>query len=290
MTDGIFIVGAGAVGGSLAVALVKKRVPILGIVDPNIERAREIAEAAGGAPHFGNLPGRITGAGTVIVAVPDPLVSAVAQNARDLGRYNRTQVWLHVSGTLSAAALAPIDGSVRAIGTFHPAAVFAPERITEIRPGTCFAVQGDDEAMKIAGELARNLGGKAVGVPTALRPLYHAATVLASNYVVALLAEARSLLARAGLAEESVEPLLASLAASAVERAAEIGIDASLSGPIRRGDDDTVALHLDALKDNAEAKEIYGVLGRAAVRLANRTGRVDAAALRTIASLFEDER
>ncbi len=288
MTEGVFVIGAGAAGGSLAVALAQNGVSIRGVVDSVHQRAREIAQAAGGAPHFDSLPGEIVNAEIVIVAVTDSLISRVAQSARDLGRCANNQVWLHVSGALSADALSPLAGCVGALGTFHPARVFAPGRITEIRTGTCFAVQGDDAAVEAATKLALALGGEAVEVPAAARPRYHAATVLASNYVIALLAEARSLLARAGLTEESVEKLITSLAASAVERAGEIGIDASLSGPIRRGDRDTVALHLDTLDDDDHCKEIYSVLGRAAVRLAERTGQVDATALEAIVILLEN--
>ncbi len=288
MTISVFVIGAGAVGGSLAVSLAGKGCPVAGICDLDGERARTIAEAAGNVPHFEELPGEVARASLVLVAVPDGRITDVAKKAALQELCDASQIWLHVSGALSTEALSPLDDQVRAVGTFHPALVFAPGRITEIQPGARFAADGDDVALDAARELAKCLDGAVVEVPGRLRPLYHASTVLASNCLVALLSEARGALVRAGLEEQAVESLLTSLASSATNRARDIGVDASLSGPIRRGDVRTVASHLEALESESGVGKTYRLLSRAVARLAERTGEVDPLTLEKIVKLLED--
>ncbi|MCP4678907.1 MAG: DUF2520 domain-containing protein [Deltaproteobacteria bacterium] len=287
MTSSIFIVGAGAVGGSLAVALAGRGCPVVGVCDPVGERARTIAEAAGNVPHFEELPGETARADIVLVAVPDGRIAEVAKKAAKHGLCDSSQIWLHVAGALSAEALSTLNGQVRAVGTFHPALVFAPGQITKIRPDARFAADGEAAALDAARELAKCLDGALVEVPAHLRPLYHASTVLASNCLVALVSEARGVLVRAGLEEQAAESLLTSLASSATDRARDIGVDAGLSGPIRRGDLKTVTRHLEALESAPEVEKTYRLLGLAVARLAERTGEVDSSTREEITRLLE---
>jgi predicted short-subunit dehydrogenase-like oxidoreductase (DUF2520 family) len=287
MEGAVFVIGAGAAGGSLAVSLARGGVSLAGVCDSRGERAGEIAAAAGRVPAFTEPPAGAGGASIVIVAVPDDAVTGLARDVASRGVPRTDQVWLHLSGALPVAALDPLAGLVRDLGSFHPAHVFAPGRVTPLPPGVSYAVSGGDGAVAAGRDLAAALGGAPVVLSDADRTRYHAATVLASNYLVALLAEARELLVGEGLAADEADRLLASLATSAVDRVREIGIDASLSGPIRRGDRGTVEAHLAALESAPRALEIYEVLGRAAGRLAARIGETDPALLAAIEALFE---
>jgi len=288
MDGSVFIIGAGAAGGSLAVSLVRRGVALAGVCDSREERALEIAAAADSCPAFGDPPAGMGGARVVVVAAPDDSINVVARDVVAKGLTRRTQVWLHLSGALSPGVLGPLEGNVADIGSFHPAHVFAPGRVTRLPPGVSYAVDGGAEAVEVGKALASALGGHAVEVRGgAERTRYHAATVLASNYLVALLAEARVLLAEDGMADEEADRLLSSLALSAVERVRDIGIDASLSGPVRRGDKGTVAAHISVLQRSPNTLEIYKVVGRAAARLATRIGETDPALTTAIDTLLK---
>ena len=287
MTASIFIIGAGAVGGSLAVSLKRHGVNLVGICDIIAERALEIAEVTGTTAYFEWLPIGVTNADITIVAVPDHSIEKVAQTAVDRGVHSEYQIWLHVSGSLPAKALSPLDGKVRGLGSFHPALAFPPGRITEIPPLARFAVDGDDAALDAADYLARELNGYVVVLPEFTRPIYHAATVMASNYAVALLAEARQILVSAGLKEKDSEMLLTSLALSAIDAARKTGIDSALTGPIRRGDVKTVSKHIEELSAYNVQQELYRILGKATVRLTDRIGETDSDSLDAIEDLLE---
>jgi predicted short-subunit dehydrogenase-like oxidoreductase (DUF2520 family) len=288
VTYKVFIIGAGAAGGSLAAKLTKTGERIVGVYDPIRDHARAVAKATKTDPYWEEPPQTIKKADIAFVAVPDSEVLKAAKEIAGLGLNAPEQTWLHVSGSLSVEVLAPLSQAGSSIGAFHPAIVFPPGRITPIPSGTYFAIDGDDRALIVAEKMADRLGGVAVRVPAAVRPLYHAATVLASNYIVALLWQAGLMLSDAGLKGGDVEKLLTSLALSALNRADKDGIDKSLSGPILRGEADTVRRHLDALKESFEVKEIYRVLGRATVRLTETIGKTDINSVICMKKLLED--
>ena len=110
------------------------------------------------------------------------------------------------------------------------------------------------------------LGGRAITVPTARRPLYHAAAVLASNYLVVLLKTAARLFEEAGASPEEAEAALIALAHGTLQNAAALGLDRALTGPVSRGDLEVVDLHLRTLK--SEDRDLYALLGRRALEMA----------------------
>jgi len=271
----IFVIGAGAAGGSMALGLHKAGHAVLGISDIDEDRASNAAKRVQTKAFASSLPRELISAETVIVAVPDPLISQVASRAVEMDVVEPSQVWLHLSGAFGADELGDVATRASGVAALHPATVFAPGVFTEIPPDTVFAIDGNcQSALDAAAFLGKSLGGKTVHVPSALRPLYHASTVLASNCVVALLGEARALLVKNGLPEKDAEEIAVSLAKSAIMRADAVGLDASLSGPIQRGNVGTVERHLDALSGDLEHREIYAVLGRATLRLACRNGSI----------------
>jgi predicted short-subunit dehydrogenase-like oxidoreductase (DUF2520 family) len=287
MSRPVFILGAGSVGASLGRALAEAGVAITGAYCRDPDRARRAASAIGSTAHSGELPAALGETDVVLVAVPDPAITAVAERALSADLVTERQVWLHCAGGLPAAALAPLEGRARGVGTLHPALAFPQGRLTPVPEGASFAIEGDPSALAAARELATALGGVAVEIPADRRAAYHASTVLASNYLVAQLAQARELLREVGLTGEQAEQLLISLGSSALAAAAAAGIDASLTGPIRRGDVDTVERHLQALSVKPEAARLYRELGRATLQMTRRRNKLSARQLTALAELLE---
>ncbi len=275
MNDRVFIIGCGAVGASLAGAISQTGLRISGVFDLREDRSTELALQIGGSAHFGALPEITAHARIVIVAVPDGSIGDVAARAAADGICSRDQVWLHCSGQFGADALAPLDDLVAGTGTLHPALVFPPGAVREIPFGTHFAVDGNNRAVAAAQELAELLRGSSVVVPAGARPGYHAATVIASNYVVTLMAEARKILEAQGMDADVAQSLLTNLTSSAVEAASARGIEASLSGPVRRGDTDTVERHIDALSSLPKTGELYRFLGARTIDLVRSLAELD---------------
>jgi predicted short-subunit dehydrogenase-like oxidoreductase (DUF2520 family) len=183
---------------------------------------------------------------------------------------------VHVSGSLGLSALDALADNPR--GSFHPLQSFPAPRDPEAFRGITVAVDASTSPLLASlSRLARGLGAKPKRVRDRERVLYHAAAVFASNFVLASVDEGVRLLQAAGWSRKDAEQALMPLVEGVVENMRRRGVVAALTGPIRRGDVDTVERHLSAVAD----PELYRILGLVALRIAREAGLEPAAAERT---------
>jgi predicted short-subunit dehydrogenase-like oxidoreductase (DUF2520 family) len=207
----------------------------------------------------------------LLLAVPDGVLGEVAYDYAAAGTAPRGCAALHLAGALSTDVLAPLHGAGYAVGSLHPLQAVADRwQSGERLVGAAFALAGDPAAIAAGRRLASALGGTSFVIPPHLRPVYHAAAVTASNYLVALLSAATRMLARAGLGEEDAFRALLPLVRGTVENIEQLGLSTALTGPIARGDVDTVRLHLARLSD--EERSLYCPLGLELLSLARAAG------------------
>jgi predicted short-subunit dehydrogenase-like oxidoreductase (DUF2520 family) len=180
-----------------------------------------------------------------LLCVPD---TAIADIARDLVPGQ----WVaHVSGATPLSALEP---HTRRFG-MHPLQTFTRSRGPEQLDGAWAAVTGETgEARERGRQLAETLGLQPFELDDDTRSLYHAGAAMASNYLVTLHRAASRLFESAGAPPEALVPLMT--------RTIENGFD--LTGPIARGDWDTVGAHVRAIHDEApELEPMYVALAEA---------------------------
>jgi predicted short-subunit dehydrogenase-like oxidoreductase (DUF2520 family) len=219
----------------------------------------------------------------VVVAVPDRAIEEVAERLASIGLPSSVPI-LHTSGSRSGDALRTLAEAGHPVGSVHPLAAIAdPVDGAERLSGATWGVEGEGRARALAERIVHACGGRALRIAPGGKPAYHAAAVFASNYAVALLGVAERLMEEAGVHGEDARTALAALAAGAVENVAARGPAAALTGPVMRGDAETVALHLARL--SADERALYCLLGREALRLA-RTAGLDAAAADRIGTLL----
>jgi predicted short-subunit dehydrogenase-like oxidoreductase (DUF2520 family) len=203
----------------------------------------------------------------VFLAVPDAAVPEMAHTLAGQGPPPEECTAFHLSGVLSTDVLSPLHSRGYAIGSFHPLQAIAhsvtgAERIS----GAYVAVMGEPRAVAVARRLAAAMGSRVLTVPEAWRAQYHAAAVMASNFLPPLLDAACRILERAGVGHEEALPALLSLVRGTLSNIEELGLEAAVTGPVSRGDRETVELHLRALEGGD--RRLYAVLGRELVRLA----------------------
>lgn len=203
----------------------------------------------------------------VFLAVPDAVVPEMAHALAGQGPAPDGCAAFHLSGALSTEVLAPLHAVGYAVGSFHPLQALAhPVTGAERLPGSWVAVTGAPEALAVARRLAAELGSSVFTVPEARRPLYHAAAVMASNFLPPLVDAACRLLERAGVPHDEALPALLPLIQGTLENIRERGVEGAVTGPILRGDVETVGMHLRAL--DGEDRRLYAVLGLELLRLA----------------------
>ncbi len=205
---------------------------------------------------------------TVTDAALAPLTSEWAQWKRSW----RGEIVLHTSGALPAAVLAPLKRRGAAIGSLHPFQT-VPDPSVGIRnlPNSFWAIEGDACACRTAVEIARELDGLPFRVQPARKILYHVGAVLSCGAVVALLDESARMLRSAGVPAGIIRPMLGGFVSETVKNFVALGGRGALTGPVARGDWNTIAAHLRALRRHApEALPVYRELLRATARLARR--------------------
>lgn len=288
MSDVVAILGPGRMGLALGAALrdarAAERFVFLGRglhppPHPVFEEQRLAADwDTLPAVEYRMLPGALPEATTIaILAVPD---RALAEVAYDLARFGAPRagcVALHLAGALSTDVLEPLHHAGYATGSMHPLqAVADPWLSGERLQGITFALAGEPAALSAARRLANALGSNTILVPPALRPVYHAAAVMASNYLVALIAATVRVLEQAGVKEMDALPAVLPLVQGTLDNVRQLGVPAALTGPIPRGDTDTIRLHLARL--SPRERMLYCDLGLELLELARAAGLEDARA------------
>lgn len=197
----------------------------------------------------------------VILSVPDETLPEIATTLAGHGDAPGGTAVFHLSGALGTDPLAPLHAQGYAVGTFHPFQTVA-HAITgaDLLPGSYFAVSGEPQALSVARRLLNALGSPALQVPVARRPLYHVAGVFASNYLLSILQTAVRLLGRAGVTDEEALDAILPLARGTLKNVEDLGMDQAITGPLARGDVETVHLHLRMLEPRE--RRLYAELGR----------------------------
>jgi predicted short-subunit dehydrogenase-like oxidoreductase (DUF2520 family) len=198
----------------------------------------------------GPLAGAATGVDLLLLCVPDAAIAEVAGQVEPVA----STVVAHASGATGLGVL----GSHQRTASVHPLVSLPDPSVGASRlRGAWFAVAGDPWIRTVVD----TLGGTSVEVPDAARVRYHAAAVIASNHLVALMGQVQRVAAGAGVPLDA----FLELARGSLDNVAALGPVAALTGPVARGDMETVRAHLAAL-DPAE-RPAYLELARAAGRL-----------------------
>jgi len=288
----ISIVGCGKVGSAVAQLANRAARPPVALADQRLDAARVAAEAIG-RPDAACSPAEAAGAGSlVLLTVNDDAIAALCEDLAEIEAFGPGTIVAHCCGALPGEILAPArDKCGCSIGSVHPLQTFpSAEAAIEKFPGTYCFCEGDAAAVGALEQLARDLGGIPVRIDSDAKVLYHAAAVVACNYLVALLDAATALCARAGIDAGTARAALKPLLAATLENVTELGAPAALTGPIARGDVETVRRHLDAMKDcPPELQEFYRVAGRWTLQLAGRSGKLKPEAADAMRRLLETE-
>ena len=269
----VTIIGSGPVGTALAARLTRAGVPVAAIYGRTPEQAAHAGLHAGVLGLCSEVPSVVKSAMVSILAVSDKKIGGVARDSLERGILTAHQVVLHTSGGWAARdVLATVANKVEALGTLHPLASLSEHAGGHTRLARAtFAVEGDPQAVIMAQRLVEIMTGKSLLLEPAQMPLYHAAAVLSSNYIVALVSLASRVLEAAGVKTADVVPALVPLLRSTVDNLAAQGLPQALTGPMARGDVATVQRHLRALQAAVpDVAEFYGKLGSEVLALATQ--------------------
>ncbi len=282
----IALIGAGRVGTAVAELLRGNDHEIAGVAAAT-SRSAAAASVRLGAPIFGGAD-ELPACDLVLIGTPDRAIRGVAERASRQIRPGT--VVIHFAGSLGTSVLRSVMEAGGLACALHPVQA-CPDVDTAIKrlPGSAWGVTCEPGLEEwAAGLVQTDLRGLAVQVDEDDRALWHAAAVTTSNGIAALLDFGEALLTSIGV--EAPEQVLAPLAVGTVSNARHGGGGgATLTGPLVRGETDTIAGHLRGLKRRAPGlSETYVLVARSILSAATRVGRMDASTTREIVAILED--
>lgn len=288
--SGITILGLGALGSALVRAVKRHNLPVRSIYNRTSEKAGKLARREG-ISISGAFPADADELGDLIfITVADAAIGEVAEKLGELSDDFSGKTVVHCSGNETSDLLHPLAVKGAETAAFHPLQSFTRTSGADDFDGIYFSIEGSDAAKDLLKSIAEHIGAQCFEVNSESKPYLHAAAVMASNYLVALIDASAGIGALGKLSENDLRKALLPLMQTTLENASGNELTEALSGPIVRGDVQTVEKHLELLEDDRDLSLLYRSLGRRALEVAGRSGRTDQAAISALKLLLEDER
>lgn len=275
----VVIIGPGKVGTAVAQGLQGKGYGILKL-------DRSVMEE--GEPEELTLRADI-----IFVTTPDSEIKKTIELIANKKGFRPKQTVFHMSGALTSDILLEAAKLGANVVSLHPLQSFADkEHAVKNLPGSIFSVEGEEEAINLGKKVAKDLGGEAFVIEKEAKPLYHAAACIASNYLVTLIGSSLAFLEGAGIGKDKALEAIFPLVKGTLNNINNLGGTVALTGPIARGDENTILEHLEAInRITPDWLEFYKVLGTKTVDVAEenqKIGREKAIKLKSI--LKEEQR
>jgi len=285
----ISIIGAGRLGTALGIALQRAGYDITLVVTTHSRTAQRAARMIGGgvlgiSASQLKLRSRhaevLAMSSLILISTPDNAIKRTATLIGNLidgtKRRPKAQTILHTSGALSSAELRAAKRPAVAIGSMHPlVAIGKRASAVDTFENSFFCVEGDPKAVRVAMALVRNLHGRFFAIRPAYKPLYHTAAVMAAGNVVALFEIAVGMLQACGISARKSRQILLPLIKSSIANLDEMDSADALTGPLVRGDTETVRKHLAAMKAQklTLALQVYRALGKQTLEMLTSAGK-----------------
>lgn len=251
-TKRVALIGCGRLGSTLAISLWGKKYTISAIIDKNLANVRSIAQRVNCpilSVHVNDLPDNLP---ILLIATPDNSIHDVVSDLLKLdnGKLKHCLV-AHASGAIACDILNPLIKKGARVASIHPIQTFQPSDSgpTNLKQ-VYFGIEADVNAIDDAEILVKDLGGIAVRIPSEAKPYYHLACSIASNFLVSLLYMVFEILSSLELNVSSINQMIKPLLMTTLKNVENSSPQKALTGPISRGDIETIKSHLHVLKQH----------------------------------------
>jgi len=264
------IVGCGRLGTNLGIQLQAAGHTATGLSARHMQTIQESNQLIN-AECIDTCPWKVTSkADVVFITTPDDAIEQTCQQLIENNGMRQNAIIYHCSGSLSSSILASAIKEGHGAGSFHPLQSFPVKHITPNPFENIYvSVEGSKEAIEQGRIIADDLNAMITEVSTEGKTLYHAAAVVASNYLVTLLELARQLNVHAGIPDNIALKVLEPLIQGTLKNIDKHGVTNALTGPISRGDLRTIQNHVISItKDLPDFKNLYNTLGQYTIPIA----------------------
>ncbi|TYP95374.1 putative oxidoreductase, contains short-chain dehydrogenase (SDR) and DUF2520 domains [Fodinibius salinus] len=282
------VIGTGRLGSALVRAFYDKDISIKSVFNRTVEKARGLSNKFE-ISIVSTFPSSVNELGKLVfLTVADQAIEDTAQQLAELGSDFSNHIIVHCSGNQSAEVLKPLKEKGAVIASFHPLQTFTGESAEGRLEGISFSLQGDNDAFNALKDVAQKLDAETLEVTPQQKSDLHAAAVLASNYLTALLDASVQTASLSGLSKIQAKKALMPLIQTAVQNIDEGSFEGALTGPIQRGDIGTVKQHLELLEGHSELVDLYITMGKRTVNLAERSGSLKETKANKLRKMFNN--
>lgn len=273
MKPSFAVVGCGKVGKALGKHLQTAGYHLTGISTKHQESAEKAATIVG-TENFTTQSNEIAKTSDIVfITTPDGIIADVCSQLSQDNGFKKDAVVLHCSGAHPSTILSSARESGAHIGSMHPLQSFSAESSGNTFKGIVISVEGDEQAVAAATQIANDLDSKCLTIKTENKILYHAAAVVACNYLVSLQDAAFRLMEEAGISRGDVFTVLSPLISGTLSNIEKSDTIKALTGPIARGDVETVTRHIHGIKEKMpEILALYNIMGTYTVDVAKAGG------------------
>jgi predicted short-subunit dehydrogenase-like oxidoreductase (DUF2520 family) len=283
------VIGAGRVGRTLASLWAEKPTfAIQDLLDGTPEGARSAVAFIGAGQPAGDIAD-MRAADVWMLTTPDRHIAPCSERLARSGLLRPSDIVFHCSGSMNSAELTAAAAAGARTASVHPLKTFADPRLAlRTFAGTYCASEGERGALDVLNAAFEHIGARVSEIAPRFKTAYHAASVMVSNYLVALIEAGLRCYETAGISRNVATAMIEPIVRETVDNIFELGPAHALTGPIARGDDAVVERHLRVLTaSDARAAAIYRDLGRIALELARSQGNADGEALRRLAQVLD---
>jgi len=277
----VAIIGAGRVGSSVGYLLKRAGYPVTAVVARTMASAVRASGFIGEGKPATDAVMAAAGAELVFITTPDGIIKEVCDKIAAAAGFRPGALVIHMSGAheLDLLNAARRTGAYRAV--LHPLQSLAScEQGAKMLPGSYFRIEADPEVLKAAKDIVKALGGIELVMPKwsshkDSAALYHAGAVAVSNYFVALVDYGLKFYQALGADKKEALKAVLPLIRGTLHNIETLGIPDALTGPIMRGDTQTVLDHVEAMRRRApDLLSLYKDLARQTVSVARERGSI----------------
>ena len=266
----IGIIGAGKVGTSIGFALKQKGMEITAISDLLEEPLGTTRKYLGsGVRYTLNSLEVVEASDAIAVTTQDRAIKDVAAAIADKAGNLEGKLFFHTSGAHPASLLKPLDAKGARLGALHPLQTFPDiDSAIKVLPTTYIFIEGEESSIGALRTIGKTIGFDVVEIEGKDKVLYHLSAVFVCNLLCALLYTGEKIMDKIGIEFQPFLPIIKATLANIESK----GPLMSLTGPVVRGDVETVLSHLEAMKDMELYKKAYKALSLVAVEVAEEKG------------------
>lgn len=256
----ITILGVGKVGSALALELTDAGYKIKYLIGRDPAILKKLSKRIKGSKVVDVLTSEILQKSDIVfITSRDTHIKDAVAEIQAAGADIEGKMFIHTSGSVSSAVLTILKRKKANTGSFHPIQTFnkVSTKNNKLLSKIYFGIEGDEETKKFLKKAAKKLSSGVIEIQSARKPLYHLASVMASNFLVTNINMISDVLAKAGIKDVNTYDIYKGIISQTLKNIDKNGRVNALTGPVDRNDVETISSHLEYLKKHLPEMEVF---------------------------------